>query len=234
MRHCPSPAWVLVGLLAGCYVPFSLITSDANLQDKSSFSPTQTGFAVLDDHVTVDAGMGAQEIRQRPEARVIVFLSGTRFDPEVDLASMPARDLEDLIRQVRRSDLVLIENLPASAVRPNTSLNASIPNGPTDQFTFVLQRANVGFKRNLTFAETPIVEFGSRQSVTAQAVSVDLREYGRLDLNPITLTLARGSTQPDSAPVSTGSVTIHAVVPIISERLGMSNLALLRQAVREP
>jgi len=182
--------------------------------------------------VDVDAGYGTVEVRQRPEARVIMFLSGTRFDPEADLAAMPATDLEDLVNDVRRNDLVLLENLPASAVKPNTTLAASIPSGPADEFTFLLQRGNVAFARNDDYTKTP--PLGTRQTITAQASVVNLRELGRLDFTTFTIKIDPGAQQPESSPVSTGTVNMRVNIPIVSERIGKSNLKVLRAAIRQP
>ncbi len=230
----PARALVVLGglLCGGCIGPFSLVSTTETLSDRGQFDPSQTGFAVVDRTTSVDGGAGAARVVDRPEPRVAIFLSGARFDPEEDLAALPAAAQEDLLHQVRRTDVMVLENLPLSLLSPNNQLSAAQPNTPSDQFTFVLQRGNVGFRRNQTYAD--VQPFGSNQVVTAQASGVNTAAFGRLEFSDVTVNITQGANQPDSATVATGRIIMRVSVPVLPERLAESNLRFLRQALRTP
>ncbi|MBI5494411.1 MAG: hypothetical protein HY904_05240 [Deltaproteobacteria bacterium] len=225
----PSVCAALLG--SGCFGPFSLIQVTANLEDKTQFNPNQTGFVVVDEFQEVTAADGTVTQRERAVPRIIVVLSRVRFDPEQDLAALPSDDRLNLVQELRRNDLVIFSDIPADRAKAGTVLQSNKPSGPADEFTFLLQRGNVGFRRNATYADVP--PFADQQGVTLEFVTVNLREYGRLDLTPISLRFERGANQPAEAPASTGRVTIRATLPVINERLGESNLAVIREAVRD-
>lgn len=224
-------ALAAVTVLSGCLGPFSIIVASGTFSDRSRFSPSGTGFAVLDETAERTGDDGQRVIEERAEPRVVVVLTGTVFDPETDLAGLPHREQADLVRDLRDSDLLIIQDLPASLARPDQELSSSRPSSDTDQFTFFVQRGTVSALRNASASDTP--PLGTRQTVTLLPSVVDLRALGRIDLQPITVDVQRGAGQGGAVNPATGSVTVRASVPILQERLGESNARFIKQVLRD-
>ncbi|MEW5849232.1 MAG: hypothetical protein AB2A00_10475 [Myxococcota bacterium] len=217
---------VLVALsLNSCVLGLGSIRAEGRFTDNTdfgaSFFPNGTGFAVYDRFVTRDDGT----VDQRPEGQVRLFLSGASFDPTTDLQALGAAELEDLIQQVRTRDLLIISELTATAVAASGVLEATQPpaEGP---FNFLARRA-AGF---LAPNSEPTPPMGSRLTLRLTFTAVDLRDYGRVVVEPALLKAEQGEDQ--TARASTGEITLHINIPVIPERLAESNLELLSRAWR--
>ena len=235
-------ALALVQACAGqgaCVGPFALIVATGQFKDRTVFSPNGTGFVVLDRRREVRQPDGSITVEERDDPRVIVVLTAVQFDPEVDLAAMPPAHQEDLLGALRVGDMIILQDLAASRVSPGITLESNRPSTGRDTFTFFLQRPKVAGATTSSWEDAPPI--GTRRRTAASSAGSaesPPQALGRVDFN-LELQAERGADQEPAegqgvavAP-STGTVDLRCNLPVIQERVGRSNVAFIKRALRE-
>jgi hypothetical protein len=211
--------------LTSCIGPLALIIADGTLGGRL-YAPSTTGFAVIHRFEGQQNADGSVELVELAEPTVTLFLSGARFDPEMDLAALSEGQVADILLDVAQSDHLAVTDLRASGAGSGSHAEATRVGETTGGvFNFEIHTARQTVPRNA--ASSDFKPLGTDQSLELQFSTVDLRDQGRIEIQPLRLAIRGGAEQDVPAE---GNVNIRLSVPIIPEWLGASNLRVLQRA----
>ncbi|MBN2360589.1 MAG: hypothetical protein JXR83_14125 [Deltaproteobacteria bacterium] len=214
MRLLPT-ALVLLAV-AGC--GYGAVSVEGTF-DGERFAPTGTVFAVLDAHVEEPRPGGGIAVIARDDPRLLLFFCQPAIDPDVDFAALSGSEIEELRELVRRGDRVLLRDLPTHATVAGARL--VLDDGRAD-FALLMLAGSAPIAAGDSYAD--LRPLGRHLSAVLAIERAVLAEKGQL-VGALALARDRAADQP--ANTVTGTVTLQFDAPIVSERIGESNLRVL-------
>lgn len=211
-------AFAMAGLLsAGC----GGVTSTGSF-DGVTFAPGPLAFAVVDRHdITPSGGSFLAVSRDESAMKLSLVLSGATADATESWLDYPAERLLSLKKELATLDGLHLHEIPLSKVVVGQSVE--LRGVPEAEGSVAELAADV-------VVALPEVAQVERQGLGAD-IAVKLT-FERVDLTPGGVIeggveLKRARAEGQSGEVATGEVSVQFTAPVVAERLGKSNLAIL-------
>lgn len=210
-------ALVLLSLLGAC----GPVATSGDF-DGVRFAPDRLVLAVADRHDIVESGGSLLAVQRAEERQTLTLaLSGAPADPLEEWRRLPADQRLFLKKELATKDGVLLRGIPFSAAKPGENLEVKLSEDG---------RTGTGAFEAFLVVGLPLAEQVASQSLGADVnvkvlfddVSIGPSGYvsGRIEVK-------RARADGQEGEVATGEVTISFSAPLVPERLGKANLALL-------
>jgi hypothetical protein len=183
-----------------------------------SFDPTGTVFAYLDatdDNLEIDK-----------DPRVAVALTWIVFDPTSDLNDLDGSALADYSHELKLRDALALVFDHQSLVTAGATFQSTVVGGEEKgdgKFRSTLHLEPERLTASSTYAD--IVPFASKRTTDLTVTAIDFHQAQPVLTADVTVTFARGDTDPGNA--REGAFTGSFQAPVVGERPAEQNLALL-------
>lgn len=218
MMRSRAFACAVVGLLsAGC----GGVTSTGSF-DGVTFAPGPLAFAVVDRHdITPSGGSYIAVSRDESAMLLSLVLSGATADAAESWRDYPAERLLSLKKELATLDGLHLHEIPLAEVVEGESVE--LRGAPGAEGSVAELAADV-------VVALPDVAQVERQGLGAD-IAVKL-SFERVELTPGgviagVVELKRARAEGQNGEVATGEVSVQFTAPVVAERLGKSNLAIL-------
>ncbi len=230
------PAVFVVGLLGvgsvGCAV------QSRGSFDDVVFSPGATAVAILDAHDVLERAGGLTPVeRPRGDKRVHLWLSSADLPEGEDWQHLADERLLDVKKDLARSDLLLLRDLPFDALSDGDDVTAS-SDGSADGSAGGTARGTGDF--SFSIAQRPELHgdpaqqnraLGSQVTIDVEPLLVEDEEPRGGTFNAkVFVKRTRGVGQPPN-DVASGEVIFTVALPFAPERLAEANLAFVAPIV---
>ena len=220
-------------LLAGC----GAVTSEGDFEGVA-FRPLGLAFAVHDRHAFVnEEGRDVAIRRPLADLTVDLYFADVQAVADEDWRFLSSSDQENLRNDLARSDALVIRHLPLNQVLARETLEWSTEEAVTEGAE--VEGGEVSFFMAHDVDSLPLntVSYSDRPVALGRHLDVKL-VIDESEVEPSagfvtgSLELKRGRADGQEGEVATGEVVLNFTLPIIGERVGKANAAMLAPIVR--